>query len=235
MWKYDQKMGQKWVQNDPFLTPYGYFNLTFFWVFPKFSGDVLEKGSQKGSILTLSRPLGGIDFSHMMVKIDPPGGSMTPGGVILGSLFGTKKWHFFWQNCGFMTTKIGKRGSKNGSKMTQKWPKMTPFLTPFLTSFLVLFLVIFGNFRLLSLLKKSGVKLKGVPKNDTFLIIFDHFWISLKSGFLQKPMKIPTDFEKNGQKRGQKWVPKRVIFGTLYRSLTVKYFLSKNMISLMEQ
>ena len=134
-----------------------------------------------------------------------------------------------------MTTKIGKRGSKNGSKMTQKWPKMTPFLTPFLTSFLVLFLVIFGNFRLLSLLKKSGVKLKGVPNNDTFLIIFDHFWISLKSGFLQKPMKIPTDFEKNGQKRGQKWVPKRVIFGTLYRSLTVKYFLSKNMISLMEQ
>ena len=38
------------------------------------------------------------------------------------------------------------------------------------------------------------------------------FWVPKKSGFLQKPMKIPTDFEKKGpkmgQKMGQKWVKK---------------------------
>ena len=220
-------MGQKWVQNDPFLTPYGYFNLTFFCVFLHFSALVLEKGSQKGSILTLSRPPGGIDFSHMMVKIDPPGGSMTPGGVI----FGDQKMTLFWQNCGFKTTKIWEKGQKKGSKMTQKWPKNDPFLTPFLTPFLVLF----GNLPVLSLLKKSGVKLKGVPKNDTFLIIFFQTLNHQKWQFLQKPIKITTDFQKKGSKMVQKWVPKRVIFGTYHRSLTVRYFLTKNMISLMEQ
>ena len=41
-----------------------------------------------------------------------------------------------------------------------------------------------------------------------FLSLFFHFCVTLKSGFLQKPIKIPTDFEKNGQKRGQKMGPK---------------------------
>ena len=163
-------MGQKWVQNDPFLTPYGYFNLTFFCVFLHFSALVLEKGSQKGSILTLSRPPGGIDFSHMMVKIDPPGGSMTPGGVI----FGDQKMTLFWQNCGFKTTKIWEKGQKKGSKMTQKWPKNDPFLTPFLTTFLVLF----WQFTGIKPTKKKWCKIKGGTQKWHF---FDHFFSKTKS------------------------------------------------------
>ena len=63
---------------------------------------------------------------------------------------------------------------------------------------------------------------KGV-KNWSF------FGYPKKSGFLQKPIKIPTDFEKKGQKRGpkmgQKWVKNGSKMGQkwpLFYTLTLK-------------
>ena len=48
-----------------------------------------------------------------------------------GSLFGHLFLSIFWQNCGFMTTKIGKRWVKKGVKNDPKMAKNDPFLTPF--------------------------------------------------------------------------------------------------------
>ena len=83
--------------------------------------------------------LRGYRFQSYDGKNRSPWGSMTPGGVIFGVIFGHLFLAIFWQNCGFMTTKIGKRGSKNDPKMAKNDPFFDPFFDLFFGAFLVLF------------------------------------------------------------------------------------------------